>query len=297
MRLHRVHSLSLGLAALVCAAWVAEAEAQQSPQRIGIVVTTAVNVGDEDADALGSALGHALEEELVVVVTAGAETRRRLPMDGLSDGCVADVACRSDLGQRLDADELLMLVVARVGTRVQVDTTWVDVATGKIASRPVMVLDAGTEPAEAFRDAGSNLLPHIQPRPEILGPARTMRTGRRMTTGVWIAAGVSAAALAGGATFGALTVTGYRGLEGDGCKTMACESARIDTLDRNGLATDVLVGVSLLAGVTAAFLYLTSDEEIEAPAERAARPARAARPLVGVGVGQGQVQIRVGGRF
>lgn len=310
MRQYPIYPLSLWLAALVCTALATEAAAQPSPQRVGIVVTTAVNVSDDEADALSAALGHALEEGLGVVVTAGAETRRRLPLDGLSEGCVADAACRGDLGQRLDADELLMLVVARVGTRVQVDTTWVDVATGKVASRPVLVLDTGAEPAEVFRGAGATLLPHIQPPPRPQGPglatagpgpgpgpARTVRTGRRMTTGVWIAAGVSAAALAGGASFGVLSLTGYGDLEERGCKTMACPASDIDTLARNGTAADILYGVSILAGATALVLYLSSDEEILAPAERAARPRSGARPLVGVGVGPGQVHIQVGGRF
>lgn len=297
--------------ALLCAIAAPEAAAQ-SPQRIGVVVTTAVNMNDAEVDELAAALGQALEQTLGVVVTAGAETRRRLPAEGLPDGCVADAACRADLGERLDADELLMLVVARVGTRVQIDATWVDVPSGKLAARPAVVLEGDADRAQVFRGAAQTLLPHLQPVPTLseIRPARPAPTPlaranprpepreRRMTGAAWLAAGVSVAALAGGAGLGYLNWDTYQGLEsGELCgDDAACRDDEKQALERKNWIADGAVGLGVVAGVTALILYLGSDEPGGAGGERAARADRL-RPIWSFGAGPEHVQISVGGAF
>lgn len=296
--------MSLALAALLWAALLPEAAAQ-SPQRIGIVVTTAVNLDDSEADELTAALGQALEQSLGVVVTAGAETRRRLPREGLPAGCVGEAECRTDLGQRLDADELLMTVAARVGDRIQIDITWVDVASGKVASRPAIVLEGDADRATALRNAGPTLLPHIQPVPaadEGQGKvAAPPRSERRMTTGVWIAGGVSAVALAGALGFGYRSFT----IDDKGCTTPSdCESAQDDLGLSNTLA-DGLAVVGVAAGVTALVLYLSSEEPVPSAGSERAGAARGKRPVVdrgvglgvGLGAGPGGIQVSIGGAF
>jgi hypothetical protein len=297
---HRVHPVSLALAALLWAALVPEAAAQ-SPQRIGIVVTTAVNLDESEADELTAALGQALEQSLGVVVTAGAETRRRLPREGLPAGCVGEAACRADLGQRLDADELLMTVVARVGDRIQIDITWVDVASGKVASRPAIVLEGDADRATVLHNAGSILLPHIQPVPPAdeagqgKADAPPPRSERRMTTAVWIAGGVGAAALAGALGFGYRSYT----IDDKGC-TADCDSAQDDLRLSNTLA-DGLAVVGVAAGVTALVLYLNSEEPVPSASSERAGAARGKRPMVdlglGLGAGPGGFQVSIGGAF
>lgn len=285
---------------MLWAALLPEAAAQ-SPQRIGIVVTTAVNLEESEADELSTALGQALEQSLGVVVTAGAETRRRLPPEGVPAGCVGEVACRTDLGERLDADELLMTVAARVGNRVQLDITWVDVASGKVASRPAIVLEGDTDRAAVLRNAGKVLLPHIQPVPAAgetrntdptmadPAPARSRRRGHHMTTGTWIAGSVSAVALAGALGFGAFSYTLHSDKCGEGCDRFGISLATSNTIG------DGLGIVSVAAGVTALILYFGSDEA--APAGERAQAGRSGRPLVGLGAGPGGVQISIGGAF
>lgn len=301
MHKHRVHSVSLALAAVLWAALLPEAAAQ-SPRRIGIVVTTAVNLEESEADELTAALGLALEQSLGVVVTAGAETRRRLPLEGLPAGCVGEAACRADLGERLDADELLMTVAARVGGRVQMDITWVDVASGKVASRPAIVLEGEADRAAVLRGAGPILLPHIQPVPSPgkprqgePAPALTSsppprRSERHMTTGTWIAGGVSAVALAGALGLAYRSYT----LDEQGCSD-DCEDART-TLRTNNTLADGLGVVSAVAGITALVLYLSSEEPA-APAGERAGQARPGRPVVGLGAAPGGIQISIGGAF
>jgi hypothetical protein len=311
---HRLHTLSLALAALLWIAVVPEAAAQ-SPQRIGVVVTTVVNVDENEVDALAGELGQALEQSLGVVVTAGAETRRRLPSGGLSEGCIGDATCREDLGERLDADELLMLVVARVGNRVQIDATWVDVASGKLASRPAVVLEAGADRAAVLRGASQTLLPHLQPVPtlsDVRAPTpapteeprpRLVRRGHHMTAGTWIMTGITVAALGGSLGLGYLNMTQYGELEDDSAclADPTCFAGEKETLERNALVADGLGALSAVAGITALILYFSSDELVEVPAERAdaRRPAprRPARPLVGLGAGSDHFQISVGGAF
>jgi hypothetical protein len=313
-------AVRLALVASLCVAVVPVAAAQ-SPQRIAVVVTTAVNMNDSEVDDLSAALGKALEQTLGVVVTAGAETRRRLPGDGLPEGCLADAACRADLGARLDADELLMLVVARVGSRVQIDATWIDVPTGKLAARPAVVLQGDAERGAVFRGAAQALLPHLQPVPTVSeikpgasGPTSLARPGpaqreRHMTTTAWIATGVGAAALAGSLGLGYLNWNTYGQLDdGELCGSdQDCIADESDTLRRNSLIADGLAVVGLAAGVTALVLYLGSAEAAGDPRESAmdlsgdaARDrarARRLRPVVGFGAGPEHVQISVGGAF
>jgi hypothetical protein len=283
--------------------------AAQSPQRIGVVVTTAVNMKEDEVDDMAAALGQALEQSLGVVATAGAETRRRLPGDGLPEGCMADAACRSDLGERLDADELLMLVVARVGSRVQIDATWIDVPSGKLASRPAVVLEGDADRVDVFRDAAQTLLPHLQPVPTLSEirpatsaptPSARPRRGRRerhMTVGTWIATGITVAALGGSLGLGYRSHDTYQKLERrELCPDRgACFDDVSETLKRESLIADGLAGLSVVAGVTALVLYLGSDEPGEDPGERAG--VRRLRPVVGFGAGPEHFQISVGGAF
>ena len=305
----RGHAVALVLAAaLFCTVAVPEAAAQ-SPQRIGVVVTTAVNMKEGEVDDMAAALGQALEQNLGVVVTAGAETRRRLPANGLPEGCMADSACRFDLGERLDADELLMLVVARVGSRIQIDATWIDVPSGKLASRPAVVLEGDADRLDVFRDAAQTLLPHLQPVPTLseIRPAtpapmptarsRPRRRERHMTAGTWVATGITVAALGGSLGLGYRNRDTYQQLEsGELCPgDQDCFDRTSETLKRDSLIADGLAGLSVAAGVTALVLYLGSDEPGDDPDERAG--VRRLRPVVGFGAGPEHFQISVGGAF
>jgi hypothetical protein len=303
----------VSLAALLCMVGVPEAAAQ-SPQRIAVVVTTAVNMKPDEVDEMAATLGQALEQTLGVVVTAGAETRRRLPGDGLPEGCMADSACRADLGERLDADELLMLVVARVGSRIQIDATWIDVPSGKLASRPAVVLEGDADRMDVFRDAAQALLPHLQPVPTLseIRPAtpapvmpprrpKPVRRERHMTAGTWIATGITVAALGGSLGLGYRNQDTYQKLEsGDLCPGGgACFDDESAALKRDSWIADGLAGLSVVAGVTALVLYLGSDEPVEESGEASGERAgvRRLRPVVGVGAGPEHFQLSVGGAF
>ncbi|HEY8142819.1 MAG TPA: hypothetical protein VIG06_09110 [Kofleriaceae bacterium] len=263
--------------------------------RVGVAVSTEVNVTPAEAQAMSEALGKALHEKLMVDVIAGAEAARRLPEEGIADNCVVDKACIADIAQRLSADQLLFLVVVKVGTRVQVDSTWADGATGKTVSRAAVVIEAGQDAEKKFAAAAANLMPDAAARPEtrvieqpgggVTGPdgptTITRERPRRMTTPAWIAAGVGGAALAGAVTFTFLTRRDYKDCEG-----VECSDGRLDSIEKKALAADLLWGTAAAAGVTAGVLYWMSGGQMEqVPIENS----------VGLRPGPGTIGLAVGG--
>lgn len=295
MRERRLHQALIALAAIALgprAAW------SQPVPRVGVAVSTVVNVSPADARAIADALGKALHKKLMVDVIAGTEAARRLPEEGVPDSCIVDKACVADVAQRLSADQLLFLVVVRVGGRIQVDSTWADPATGKSVSRPAVVIESGQDAEAQFALAASNLMPDaaarpaapIDPRPDDggIGPGGpdgptlvTRQRPRRMTTPAWIAAGVGGASLAGAVTFTLLTRSAYKDCEG-----VACTNSELDSIERKALTADVLWGAAVVSGAAAGILYWMSGGQMEQV------PAAAS---VGLRPGPGTIGLAVGG--
>jgi hypothetical protein len=280
-RLHR---------ALIAAAVLVATPARADPlPRVGVAVSVEVNIGPDEAKKVSEALGAALHEKLMVDVIAGTEAARRLPEDGVPDSCVIDKACIADVAQRLSADKILFLVVVQVGSRVQVDTTWADPATGRTVSRPAVIIERGEDPAVKFASSAALLMPDARPRPAELAPpdgggvfagdlqpAMIVRERpRRMTTGAWIAAGVGGAALAGAVTFTFLARKDYQDCEPAG----SCSNGELASLESKALAADLLWGTSAAAAVTTGFLYWVSGGQVEQV------PATALQVGPGPGVG------------
>jgi hypothetical protein len=271
--------------------------AAESVRRVGIVVTTLVNVSDERARELASTLGEVLHERLVVDVIAGAETERRLPPGGVPAGCVADDDCRQDLGRRLDAEELLLLVVVGAGPRLKVDPTWVHVASGKITSRPAIEIAPDADVRALLGTAAPTLLPHMPAREQRRGPDVVVvnagggagQGGRRLAPATLVAAGVSAGALIGASVFALSSQRKFESLEEDDCRRLPCDKREIDSLRRDTILADVFFGVALVAAGTAVTMYLLDDGEPPA--------ARTDQPSVTVGPGPGALGLSLGGVF
>ena len=290
------------LAALVTLATLA-VPSRAVAERVGVVVAVSVNIEENASQRLAARLGRALRERLRVDVIAGAEAARRLPPGGASDACVVEAACLRELGKRLAADQLLLLAVISVGDSVQIDPTWVDVASGKTVARERIAIEDRDAPVdEIFAAAAPLLLPDARAREparadalaagpvraEPPGVARTAAAaprGRHATAGVWIAGGVSAAALVASGVLGLDAYRKYDALESMGCDRMMCDEARIDEVDSRALAADILLGVGVVAGASAVLLYAYSGDEAEA-AHR-----------VGVGAAGEGITFTYGGRF
>lgn len=289
---HRVYPV---IAALVgCALLCADAAAQQSGRRIGVVVTLRVNIPAERAAGLADTLAAALVDELPVETISGREVVRRLPAEGLPPDCVSQAPCRLDVGRRLDADELLFVALVRLGQDIQIDVTWADVASGRVASRPAIELGASDDGRAVFERAAPDLLPHIaRGQPDAPGPSiivvpagTAVDRGRRVTPGTWIAAGIGAAALVGGTVFALSAQRKYGSLEDMSCRTVMCPAADIDRVKTHALAADVLFATAAASGVVGLVLYLRS----EGSGSDAPLP-------VTVDVGEQAVSLSVGGAF
>jgi hypothetical protein len=279
-----------GWAVAILLLLAADARAGSTP-RVGLVVATHVNLSEGEADSLASRLGAAMGEQLDVDVIAGKEARRRLPLDGIAEDCVAQPSCVRDVAIRLDGDELLFLFLARIGKRLQIDVTWVDAHGGSASSRPALVVDespGSTDTADrVFAAAPPGLLPHAAPRrraelsePAPLTPVRAAesthdalssdmpvplgverRHGRRFTVPVIATGAVAAAALATGIGFAVAARQDFDSLEADGCAERICPgvNGRIDKMERRALVADVLFAGAGAAAVTSLILYFTSD--------------------------------------
>lgn len=271
------------------------APAMAETRRVGVVVTTRVNVSEDQARDLAGALGDAVHDRLNVDVIAGADAERRLPPEGVPARCVVDLACRQDLGRRLDADELLLLVVIGAGETLQIDATWSDVGTGEVKSRPSIEIgpDAGVH--TRLTRAVPELLPHLvshasEPRDDarVVLVVPQAPPGRRVTPATLAAAGVGAGALIGSVVFSLSSRRKFDTLERDGCRRTPCRDEDIDSLFRDTVIADALFGVAVVAAGAAVWFYVASDSgQPSAPAE----PPLSVTPLPG-GVG-----LSLGGAF
>lgn len=266
------------------------AHADKAP-RVGVVVSVQVNLKKTEVQQISQALGRALRQRLVVEVVAGSEAMRRLPADGVSESCVVDETCIKDTAQRLSADELLFLVAVRVGNRIQVDSTWVDPANGRSASRPKVVMVKLDEAEARFSDAASLILPDAEVRAAqqleggdggetsaAKGGGRSAggsgaviirATPRRMTWPAWATLG--AAVVLGGTATGYTIATrnGYKDLEAlcvaemKDCKEDPSYSDERGAIRSKALTADILAGAAVAAGIATAIIYFTSGGDIE----------------------------------
>lgn len=272
----RLHSLIGAVVALVCGA--GHARADEPVPRIGIVVATHVNLSADQAEQISRQLGEAVRSQLIVDIVAGAEAARRLPPDGVENLCLTKPECVVDVASRLNADQLLFLVIVRLGDRVQVDTTWTDKFGQRVASRDAILLAEGADPAEVFRIAATQLLPDVRPRDFATSGSATDTasdpdTGSdtdtvsvtdtvsgadrrwRIHTGTWIGGGVAVAALGGGIYFGIQAKRSESDLERRGCgDTIECPASDIDRMERRALTADILYGTALVSAGVAAFI-------------------------------------------
>jgi hypothetical protein len=269
-------NLTASIVALLAVLSSAELAQAEGVARVGVVVATRVNVTEAEADALADTLGDALRDRLVADVVAGAEARRRLPPGGVQEDCVARAECVSDIAERLGADQILFLVVVRIGPRVQIDSTFARPSTGQVVSRAAVVIDDGKQGApEVFAAAARRFLPGIETRPVTVAlPAAEGRRRRHVTRGAMIAGATSVVALAGGIGFALAARNDYDDLEADGCDQTACAGVdgRVDTMEHKALAADVLFGASAVAAGVAVFLYLGSGGAEQAPVSVTADP-------------------------
>jgi hypothetical protein len=247
--------LSIALASAALGVVLPQVAAAETPPRVAVIPQLAVNVDERRVQALGEELAETLHHRLVVDAIGGIDVARRLPEDGLPDDCLVQPKCVADLGVRLDADQLIFVVLVQVGQDIQIDATWVDVASGRSVARPRLVLAAEARAGTVFGEAATRLLPDAEVRSRTV-VVQTGRGPRRMTTPAWITGGVGALFLATSVGLAISTRSTYQRCE----DSQACSQSELDGMERRALFADLSFGVALGAGVATGVLWWLSGD-------------------------------------
>ncbi|MDB4962471.1 MAG: hypothetical protein JWP01_2470 [Myxococcales bacterium] len=232
--------------------------------KVAIVPGIAVNLDAARVDALSQDLADALQTELDIDATGGLEVRRQLPPDGIPPDCVATPACIADVAQRVGANQLLFVVMVDTGTggAIQIDSTWIEAATGKTASRPAIDIASLADAKSRFLTAARQLLPDapVRPKPKTGGSIGTMspEIPRHFTTPAKITAGVAVVGVGLGIAFGIKARSKYNACDED---RAACSSSDRDTIRNFGLIADAGYLIGLGAAAATTVLYVTSGKE------------------------------------
>ncbi|MBA3540853.1 MAG: hypothetical protein H0T79_14670 [Deltaproteobacteria bacterium] len=233
--------------------------------RVGIVPSVVVNLDAARVDALTQELAEALASELTVEAVGGLEVRRWLPSDGLPADCVATPSCTADVARRLNANQLLFVVMVGTGNALQVDTTWIEPATGRTATRAPIDVANMNEAKTRFAAVARQLLPDAPVRPKAgagggngsFGGRMTDEVPRHFTTPAKITGAIAVVGLGVGIALGVRT----RGKYGD-CDSApgSCTQSDRDSIRNSGLAADAGFLVAAAGAIATGILFATSGE-------------------------------------
>ena len=288
---------------------------------MGVVVTTFVNLTDQEADDVGAVLARVVNDQLQASATGGADVRSRVGQ--IPEDCSEKQACLQSLGKKLGVRQLLLLVVVRVGERRQVSCTWADVSTGKAETRAPVTLQSVDNIHQVFGAVVTELLPGVSARgatgktepaatgqpvasttgdpddPFIqdLDQTATKPRGRHLTGPVMIAGGASVGLIAIGGV--GSVIAWRRSVRYEDNREANCDDTPTgqwngdndcqnlhDRSESINLVADIFWGAGVIAGGVATYLYLTSADDVsEAPAVTVG-PTR-----------DGGIGVSYGGRF
>jgi len=254
----------VGLALAVAVAPV-HADAPKHP-KVGVVPGIAVNLDAARVDALGQDLADALNAQLEVDAIGGLEVRRLLPPDGVAPDCVTTPACVADVAKRLGASQLLFVVMVDTGSggAIQIDTTWIDPATGKTGSRPPVDVTEIADATAKFSAAAHQLLPdatvRATPVTGPIGPVPPHVSGdavpRHFTTLSYVTGGVAIVGLGLGIGFGASARSQY-----NSCLSTVCTQDQKDGIRHRDLFADTGWALAVAGAVATSILFMTSGHE------------------------------------
>jgi hypothetical protein len=262
-----VNLRSVAVASILLASNLAAAERI----KVAVVPGIAVNLDAARVDALSQDLAEGLSTELDVDAVGGLEVRRQLPPEGLAPDCATNPTCTKDVAKRTGADQLLFVVMvdSGAGGAVQVDTTWVEPATGKSASRPPIDLTS-TIDADAkakFGAAATRLLPDAPVKKTavaggnttmIVQPALVGGVPRHLTTPAYVTGGVAVVGVGVWAVFGLEARSKFNTCQEHKDTCTASQKNTVTTYDHIADAGWIVGGVAAIATVV---LYATSGTE------------------------------------
>jgi hypothetical protein len=231
--------------------------------KVAVVPGIAVNLDAARVDALSQDLANALQTELDIDAVGGVEVRRKLPEAGLQPDCVANQACIADVARRLEATQLLFVVMIDTGTggAIQVDSTWIDPKAHKSVSRPAIDIAAIAEAKSRFSDAAQQLLPDAPVRPKPTGMGRFSEpVPRHFTLPTYVTAGATAVGIGLGIGFGLRARSKYKDCEDMAPLGAECSQDRKSSIRHTAVVADIGWVVALGGTIATAVLYATSAE-------------------------------------
>ena len=250
--------------AVVLAALPRLASADGPAVKVAVVPGIVVNLDPARVDALTQEMAEALSAELVVDAIGGIDVRRRLPSGGLASDCVANAACIADVAHRLEAEQLLFVVMIDTGTggAIQIDSTWVDPVAHKTASRPAIDIATITDAKSRFAAVARQLLPDAPVRPKPGGNLGRMSDAvpRHLALPAYLTAGATAVGIGVGLGFGLNARSRYQDCENQAHAGVACTQDQKDSIRRRALIADTGWVIAIGGTIATALLYATSGE-------------------------------------
>ncbi len=229
--------------------------------RVALVPAVTVNLDAARADALTADLAESLMAELDIEVLGGLEVRRLLPPEGVPPECVTTPSCTADVAKRLDVTQVLFLVMVGTGNGLQIDSTWVEPASGHKASRPPVDVANMNDAKTRFASVARLLLPDAPVHMKVVphgGSVGVMSTAIPMhfTTPAYVTAAVGVVGLGVGVALGLSTRSKY-----NDCDTSrTCSQSTKDSIRLTGLVADAGFLVALGGAVATGILFATSGE-------------------------------------
>lgn len=259
--LRRMRSVVLAVALVLL---TRPASADRTPVKIAVVPGIVVNLDAVRVDVLTQELAEALQAELEVEAIGGVEVRRRLPPAGLPTDCVASEACLSDVARRLDAQELLFVVLIDTGSSgaIQIDSTWVDPVAHRSGSRPAIDIVSIADARARFAAMAAQLLPEapVRRKPAASLGRMSAPVPRHLALPSYVTAGAAVIGLGIGVALGLDTRTRYDDCSAQAHDGIACSQARKDSIRRLALAADAGWVLGIGGALATAILYATSAE-------------------------------------
>lgn len=228
-----------------------------------MITPIAVNIEASRVDSLSQDLVDALVAELDIDAVGGIEARRLLPPEGVPADCLVIPSCVADVARRLSATQLLFLAMVDTGAggAIQVDSTWIDVETGKSMARPAIAI-AGTNEAKArFIAVARQLLPDAPVRvTATAGPAGKLipAVPRHLNLAAKLTAGGAVVGLGLGIGFGLKTRNAYHDCE---ALRDACSNGRRQSIRTSGLVADLSFVAATGFAIATTVLFFTSSRE------------------------------------
>lgn len=232
-----------------------------APIKVAVVPGVAVNLDSARVDALSQDLADALASELEVEAIGGLEVRRQLPAEGLPPDCLTTPTCVTDVAKRLGATQLLFVVMidATGSGAVQVDSTWVDLASGTRTSRPAVDVPAIAEARTRFNSSARLLLPDapIRPKPTTgIGGEMSPQIPRHFTPTTYAFAGAAVVGLGVGVAFGLSARSKF-----SDCEAVPCTQSEKDSIRTTTIIADAGFVVAAVGIVATGVLFATSGKE------------------------------------